>query len=95
MQNNNTTIYSNQTTTPTWEYHIIAERCIHPDIGVYRSYGIHAFEIIGKLIRPIAQMHDITTIQEEVETLVQLCNAYQLSPVHLPDVVADFIEKTS
>mgnify|MGYP003479150909 FL=1 len=95
MQNNNTTIYSNQTTTPTWEYHIIAERCIHPDIGVYRSYGIHAFEIIGKLIRPIAQMHDITTIQEEVETLVQLCNAYQLSPVHLSDVVADFIEKTS
>ena len=95
MQNNNTTIYSNQTTTPTWEYHIIAERYIHPDIGVYRSYGIHAFEIIGKLIRPIAQMHDITTIQAEVETLVQLCNAYQLSPVHLSDVVADFIEKTS
>ena len=95
MQNNNATIHSDQTSLPTWEYHIIAERCVHPDIGVYRSYGIHAFEIIGKLIRPIAQMHDITTIQEEVETLVQLCNAYQLSPVHLSDVVADFIEKTS
>ena len=95
MQNNNTTIHSNQTSLPTWEYHIIAERYNHPDIGVYRSYGIHAFEIIGKLIRPIAQMHDITTIQAEVETLVQLCNAYQLSPVHLSDVVADFIEKTS
>lgn len=95
MQNNNATIHSDRTSLPTWEYHIIAERCVHPDIGVYRSYGIHAFEIIGKLIRPIAQMHDITTIQEEVETLVQLCNAYQLSPVHLSDFVADFIEKTS
>ena len=95
MQNNNTTIYSNQTTTPTWEYHIIAERCIHPDIGVYRSYGIHAFEVTGNHIRPVTQIHDITSIQTEAETLVQLCNAYQLSPVHLSDVVADFIEKTS
>ena len=95
MQNNNTTRYSNQTATPTWEYHIIAERCIHPDIGVYRSYGIHAFEIIGKLIRSIAQMHDITTIQAEAETLVQLCNRHQLSPTHLNDVVNDFIAKIS
>ena len=95
MQNNNATIHSDQTSLPTCEYHIIAERCVHPDIGVYRSYGIHAFEIMGKHIRPVAQIHDITTIQAEAETLVQLCNRHQLSPTHLNDVVNDFIAKTS
>ena len=95
MQNNNATIHSDQTSLPTWEYHIIAERCVHPDIGVYRSYGIHAFEIMGKHFRPVAQIHDITTIQAEAETLVQLCNRHQLSPTHLNDVVNDFIAKIS
>ena len=95
MQNNNSSIHSNLTAIPTWEYHIIAERCIHPDIGVYRSYGVHAFEVIGKHIRPVAQIHDITSIQEKAETLVQLCNRHQLSPTHLNDVVNDFIAKTS
>ena len=95
MQNNNATIHSDQTSLPTCEYHIIAERCVHPDIGVYRSYGIHAFEIMGKHIRPVAQIHDITTIQAEAETLVQLCNRHQLSPTHLNDVVNDFRAKIS
>ena len=95
MQNNNTTIHSHQTSLPTWEYHIIAERYNHPDIGVYRSYGIHAFEVTGNHIRPVTQIHDITSIQTEAETLVQLCNQYQLSPTHLNDVVNDFIAKTS
>ena len=95
MQNNHTTTNSSQTTIPRWEYHIIAERCSHPDIGVYRSYGIHAFEVIGNHIRPVTQMHDITSIQTHAEALVQLCNKHQLSPIHLNDVVEDFIEKVS
>ena len=95
MLNNHTTLNSNRAVAPIWEYHIIAERCSHPDIGVYRSYGIHAFKIIGGHIRPAAVIHDITTIQSQAEALAQLCNAYQVSPIHLHDVINDFFAKTS
>ena len=81
--------------TPTWEYHIIAERYQHPDLGLYRSYGIHAFEIVDKHVYPVAVVHDITTVRTQAETLAQFCNKHQLSPVHLHDVVNDFIAKTS
>ena len=91
MQNNHTAIHPTPADTPAWEYHIVAERCTHPDIGVYRSYGIHAFEVIHNHIRPVTQIHDITTDQEHAETLVQLCNKHQASPVHLKDLVQDFL----
>lgn len=93
MQNNNTVPITNDTTY-TWEYHVISERYSHPDLGVYRSYGIHAFETTGMHIRPVACVHDITTIQAQAEHLAELCNRYQLSPVHLDDIIADYLAKT-
>jgi len=95
MQNNYTIEMNKKTTTNTWEYHVISERLVHPDIGVYRTFGIHAFEVIGTHIRPAAVIHDITTIQTEAEHLAELCSRYQLSPIHLKDFIADYLAKIS
>ena len=94
MQNTHTSTTLNQTTTSFWEYHMISEKCIHPDFGEYITYGIHAFETTGDHTHPITEIRDITSIREKAITLVQLCNAHQLSPIHLPDVITDYLEKT-
>ena len=89
---NHSTITNNHLITPSWEYHIVSERHTHPDMGVYRSYGIHVFEIAGVHIRPVATIHDITTKEDDAHTFVAMCNRYQLSPIHLQDFAQDFIQ---
>lgn len=93
MQNFHSLQPTNPPATHTWEYHIIAERCNHPDIGTYRSYGIQVFETTGIHISPATSIHDVTTIQAQAEQLTELCNHYQLSPVHLYDVIEDYLAK--
>ncbi len=98
MQNNATV----KTTTPEintasskWEYHVISEHCSLPDTGRYLTFGIQAFEVTNSHLRPAASVHDITTIQTEAEYLAQLCNRYQLSPIHLDEFIADYLVKIS
>lgn len=40
---------------------------------------------------PNMKFPDMSTNRAEVETLVDLCNSLQLSPIHLEDVVDDFL----
>ncbi len=99
MQNNHTVTSANQTvispSTHTWEYHVVSERRPHPDMGTYRAYGIHVFEINGMHIRPIASVRDITSIQTEAEYLAEQLNRYQLSPIHLEEYINDYLAKIS
>ncbi len=99
MQNNDTVTSTNHipnlNDTHIWEYHVISERRTHPDMGIYRAYGIHAFEIKGKHIRPVASVHDITSIQAEAEHLAEQLNRCQLSPIHLEEYISDFLAKIS
>ncbi len=40
----------------------------------------------------IASIHDITSDKQGLEALVHRCNDLDLSPIHLEDVVEDFLE---
>lgn len=82
---------TNTNTTKQWEYHIIAESCSHPDYGTYRTYGIQAFCRQNEQLEPVANVHDVSTQLTYVEQLAQLFTAQQLSPIHLEDVITDFI----
>lgn len=77
--------------TCTWEYHIFSEQHTHPEIGTYRSYGIRAFRNVDTHIYPVTAIHDITTVQSQAEHLTELCNRHQLSPIHLEDIISDFL----
>lgn len=74
-----------------WEYHIISEICSHPDCGTYHTYGIQAFRCQNEQLQLIAGVHDVSTKQEFAEQLAQLFTQHQLSPLHLEEVIEDFI----
>ena len=59
------------------------------------SYGIAAYidAETNNTKNVIAHVRDVTTSKTEIENLVQKCNAVELSPIHLVDVIEDFLNK--
>ena len=53
------------------------------------TYGIGAYAEDEKTC--IAKLHDITSDKNALAELVELCNRLQLSPIHLHDVIEDFL----
>ena len=61
----------------------------------YISYGIAAYidAATNNTKNVIAYVRDVTQNKTEIEDLVQKCNAFGLSPIHLVDVIEDFLNK--
>ncbi len=59
----------------------------------YMTYGIVARVLCGSEQNSVtvASVPDISTDMAEVDALVARCNRLALSPVHLNDVVEDFL----
>ena len=59
------------------------------------SYGIAAYidAATNNTKNVIAYVRDVTPNKTEIEDLVQKCNAFGLSPIHLVDVIEDFLNK--
>jgi hypothetical protein len=59
------------------------------------SYGIAAYidAATSKPQNAIAYVRDVTPNKTEIEELAQKCNAFGLSPIHLADVIEDFLNK--
>ncbi len=57
------------------------------------SYGIVAYSQSDDtdLSTIIASYRDLSSDQQKMQNLVQLCNRLSLSPLHLPDVIDDFL----
>ncbi len=57
------------------------------------SYGIVAFasEFDNDVSTIIASVHDVTLDKQKLQALIHLCNDLELSPIHLNDVVQDFL----
>lgn len=57
------------------------------------SYGIaiYAHEDFDHISTVISSVHDISAEKDLIEELVFLCNFYQLDPVHLCDIIDDFL----
>lgn len=68
-------------------YKIRQDQLKDEDIGRYISYGIDVVENEAVL----RSVKDITTDEARLSGLVDLCNKLQLSPVHLDDVIEDFL----
>ena len=58
------------------------------------SYGIAIFADADTdgTVTVISSVHDITSDRSRLENLIQRCNDLDLSPIHLEDVVEDFLE---
>ena len=55
------------------------------------TYGIACVEEDDGYTELVTQISDVSTNQNEMESLVKLCNQMQLDPIHLRDVGEDFI----
>lgn len=63
-------------------YQLIKSKVNDEDGNIFDTYGISYKEIV---------IEDISTNKTNVEKLVRLCNELELSPIHLNDVVEDFL----
>lgn len=59
--------------------------------GEYIVEGIKHIGYGISLAQSAVSFSDITVDREEAARLVELCNRLQLSPIHLQDVVDDFL----
>lgn len=74
-----------------FRYTLRKENLFNPDIGCYISFGIAAFEETDSGWVHCAFVSDVSTDHDAVLDLVRRCNKHQLSPIHLWDVIEDFL----
>lgn len=57
------------------------------------SYGVVAYADAEEdnTATIVAAIHDVTTDKQALSALVELCNRLELSPMHLDDVIEDFL----
>jgi len=67
-------------------YSIVSENLYQLELGEYHAYGI-------QIIAPdrMDVLHDVSVCKKTAECVVALLNHYEVSPVHLYDVVLDFL----
>jgi len=64
---------------------------------ISKKYCIENTSYIGYGIATIdgtVRIEDISTEKGEIEELVGRCNGFDVSPIHLKDIVMDFLNKT-
>ncbi len=61
------------------------------------SYGISALKDIheGDGNAVISSIHHITPKKDKLSVLIALCNRFNLEPIHLNDVVEDFLSNVN
>lgn len=61
------------------------------ELGRYTAFGIAAQKRVPDSWRQIAFVPDICTNAQQARRLAQLCTQGQLEPIHLMDVIEDFV----
>ena len=67
-------------------YEVFEEDLVNPEIGQYRTYGIMSASADGEL-----RISDVSLCKDKLEDIVGKLNMYELSPVHIRDVVEDIL----
>lgn len=73
------------------QYEIFTEMLDDPSIGKYLTYGIVGYEMVNKNRKELIRVSDVSTDKNKVENLISLCNKERLDPVHIYDVIEDFL----
>ena len=70
-----------------YRYVPVRETLTSDELGTYISYGLS----VRAVEEEIAFVSDVTTEYEEIERLADLCTEKALDPLHLEDVLQDFL----
>ncbi len=73
-------------------YKILEQHCCLEN-DICQSYGIAAYTFAESTSSSaiVAVVNNITSDRQRLSNLVQQCNLLKLSPIHLKDVVEDFL----
>ena len=74
-------------------YEVVKQRLYSADLGVYDTYGIIALEHNGAEWRECAFVSDVSVDPALAKRIAYDCTRYKLSPIHLFDVVCDYLEE--
>ena len=70
-----------------YRYVPVQETLTTDELGTYVTYGIS----VRAVEEEIAFVSDVSTDYEEIERLADMCTAKELDPIHLEEVVQDFL----
>lgn len=74
------------------EYKYVVVQTIYQNGDAARTgFGIAAVTDYDGVTTVLDSISDIASDSEPIERLVEICNAEQLDPIHLQDVVTDFL----
>ncbi len=71
-----------------YRYLPIEEHLHSAELGHYIAYGIFVLDFRGD---EIARISDVSACYDSVNALCKVCTAQELHPIHLRDVVEDFL----
>ena len=74
-----------------YNYNIFVEDLKNEDFGAYTAYGIVVCSMENNQRKEVLRVSDVSTDKEIVENLIDLFNKEQLEPVHIYDVIEDFL----
>lgn len=73
------------------QYEMFTEMLDDPCVGKHLTYGIVGYEMVNKNRKELIRVSDVSTDKNKVENLIALCNKECLDPVHIYDVIEDFL----
>ena len=71
--------------------YILMENTLLYGDGTRTCYGIAAAHVYDGIVTVLDSVTDITANRQPLEELVKLCNELSLEPIHLNDIVEDFL----
>ena len=74
-----------------YQYLAVEQTLFSCELGRYTAFGIAAQKRVPDSWRQIAFVPDICTNAQQAQRLAQLCTQGQLEPIHLMDVIEDFV----
>ena len=72
-------------------YQVFEEALTSKDNRNYISYGIIGFYATYGVHKEVVRASDVCSDKEKLIHLANMCTKYQLYPIHLMDVIEDFI----
>lgn len=67
--------------------YVPVQETVTNELGTYVTYGIS----VRTVEEEIAFVSDVSTDRDELQAFAERCTQQQLDPLHLPDVIEDFL----
>lgn len=72
-------------------YFPVRELCHSEELGLYVTYGLHACRRTERGLRAVAYISDVCVDEQAARRLAETCTQGNLDPLHLEDVIEDFL----